>query len=169
VFIDALSAMPDSVLLSALDAKRADHECISLRLALANAEVKSSERRMLFLSTMRDQHVGAHAVSGTYLDMLDQILSSHDLEDIQGSKKFYTASREEQVAALAVSEAHVAQVQDAIGLRFSRWLEGHGSGKDPEDPFDVFSDSEEGSSDESADSEDPLSSPAPMASEVYSQ
>ena len=50
-FIDAFSAMPDRNLLSALDSKRADYDCIDLlRLALTNAEIKSAEWRIAFLN-----------------------------------------------------------------------------------------------------------------------
>lgn len=116
--------MPNSVLRSALDAKRADHECIALRLALAKAEIKSSERHLAFLSTMHSQHVGAHAVSEAHIDILDQILGGRCIEDVEGSKQHYEAVRVDELAGLAVLEAHMGQMHDVICPRVSHWL-GH--------------------------------------------
>jgi hypothetical protein len=169
-FIDVLSAMPDRILLLALDAKWADHKCISLRLALANAEIKSSERRVALLSTMYDQYDGAYAVSEVYLDILDQVVGIHDLTDAEGGEQHDKNTHRDQLAALAVSHAHMAQMQNVIGLRVSRWLgekEG-GSGKDlfhkyGEDPFNRYSEGEpsnEGTEDGSLCSPTHAGSPA---------
>lgn len=163
--------MPDRVLLSAFDAKRADHDCIALRLALANAEVRSSEQQTAFLSTMRDQHDGAHAVSEAYLDILDQVLGARGLAEAEGSKQHYKKTHTEQLVALAVSGAHIAQMQDVIGPRVSRWLGEGGDRKDPfrkysEDPFDRYSEGQ--SSDESSGGGSPRS-PTRAVSPVYSR
>ena len=162
--------MPDRVLLLAFDAKWADHDCIALWLALANVEVRSSEQQMAFLSTMHDQHDGAHAVSEAYLNILDQVLGACGLVEAKGSKQHYKKTHMEQLVALAISGVHIAQMQDVIGPHVSRWL---GEGRDRKDPFRKYSEdpfnrySEGQSSDESSGGGSPCS-PTCAVSPVYS-
>lgn len=162
--------MPDTILLSALNAKRADHECIALRLALANAEIKSSEQHTTFLCNMRDQHDGAHAVSEAFLTILNQVLGARAQPDNEGSKQYYKSTCAEHLISLSVSEKRMAQMQDVIGPRVSRWLEGD-AGEDSfrkysEDPFDRYS--EGGQSNEGTE-DGPLLSPSHPGSPMVSR
>ena len=59
--------MPDRVLLSALDLKWADYDCLALQLALTTAEINLTAWRQAFLSTMHDQNDGELAVGGEYV------------------------------------------------------------------------------------------------------
>ena len=114
--------MPDRVLLSALDLKRADYNRIALRLALATAEIKYTEQRQAFLSTMHDQHEGGLAVDGASLDILDQVVGIGGLAEPESNKQHYENARAEELVALTVAQSDVAQLQDLIGSHGSRWL-----------------------------------------------
>ena len=81
--------MPDRILLKAFNTKRADHDCIALRLALATAEIKSSEERMSFLSATRERHDGDLAVSAALLDILNKVLGVHGLAEVEANKHYY--------------------------------------------------------------------------------
>ena len=162
--------MPDRVLLSAFDTKWADHDCIALWLALTNMEVSSSEQQMAFLSTICDQHDGAHTVSEAYLNILDQVLGVCSLAEAKGSKQHYKKTHMEQLVALAISGVHIAQMQDVIGPHVSCWLGEGGDRKDPfckysEEPFDRYSKGQ--SSDESSGGGSPHS-PTCTVSLAYS-
>ena len=72
-FIAVLTAMPDTVLLSEFDTKLADHDCIATRVALATAEIKSTEHGSTFSATMRDQHSRDLAVSQEYIQIIKHV------------------------------------------------------------------------------------------------
>ena len=146
MFVNTLSAMPDRILLSALDLKWADYDHLALRLALTAAEIKYTERRQAFLSTTHDQNNGDLAVSGACLDILDQVLGMRGLVELDGSQEYHRNAHAEELVALTLAESHVAQLQDLVGPRGSRWL-GEDSGGDK-----VFS--EEDCDDEDCDDED---------------
>ena len=163
--------MPDRILLSALDAKWADHECIALWLALANVEVRSSEWCVALLSTMCDQHDGAHAVSAAYLDILDQVLGVRGLVDAEDGSKQHHGNIHAERVALTASATHVAQIQYVIGPRVSCRQEEDGAGMDPfhryrEDLFDRYSEGQ--SSNEGTEDGEPRS-PTRTGSPVSSE
>ena len=81
--------MPDRILLKAFNTKRADHDCIALRLALTTAEIKSLEERMSFLSAMRERHDGDLAVSAALLDILNKVLGVRGLAEVEANKHYY--------------------------------------------------------------------------------
>lgn len=146
------------MLLSALNLKQADHKCISLRLALADAEIETAEQHLAFLSTMRDQHDGAQAVSGECLKILDQVLGARGLVDAEDNKQYYRNLLAEQRVSSTVSGTHIAQMHAVIGPRVSCWLEEDGgAGKDlfrghSGDSYDRYSEgglSDEGTEDKS--------------------
>lgn len=150
MFVDALSAMPDRVLLSALDLKRADYDRIALRVALTTAEIKFMERRLAFLYTMREQNDGDLAVGGACLDILDQVLGMRGLGELEGSQEYHRNARTEELVALALAGSHVAQLHDLIGPQGSRWL------GDDDTVGNVLSDKvfSEGDAEEDCDEED---------------
>ena len=82
-FISALSALPDRILLLALDLKRADYDRLALQLALTTAEINFTEQRQAFLSSMHNQNDGALAVGGECLDILEQVLAYVALRNTQ--------------------------------------------------------------------------------------
>lgn len=127
-FIAALTAMPDTLLLSAFDAKQADHDCIAKRVALATAEIKSAERRTTFLAIMRDQHNGDLAVSQEYLQLIKHVLDGRDLPHVEAQRQHYLAARTREAVTLTASDSHVRQMQEVIDSRNSRWWGG--------DPFE---------------------------------
>ena len=67
--------MPDRVLLSALDLKWADYNCLALQVALTTAEIKFMEQQQAFLCTMRDQNDGELAIGGASLDTPGYLLT----------------------------------------------------------------------------------------------
>ena len=143
-FISALSALPDRILLLALDLKRADYNRLALQLALTTAEINFTEQRRAFLSSMRDQNDGALAVGGECLDILEQVLGIRGLVEHPSNQEYHRNARVEELVALTLAESHVAQLQDVIGPQGPRWL-GEDGGVDK-----VFSeeDAEEDSDDE---------------------
>ena len=139
--------MPDRVLLSALDLKRADYDRIALRAALTTAEIKYTEQRHAFLCTMRDQNNGELAVGGATLDILDEVLRMRGLGEPEGNQEYHRNARTAELVALTLAGSHVDQLQDVIG---SRWL-----GEDGR-VDEVFSegDAKEDGDDEVCDDED---------------
>jgi len=143
--------MPDRILLSALDLKRADYDHLALRLALTTAEINFADQQRAFLSTMHDQNDGDLAIGGVCLDVFDQVLGMRGIVEFEGNKEYHRNTRAEELVALTLAKSHVGQLQDLIGPQGSRWL-GKGDGVDT-----VFSeeDTEEDSDDE--DNRDGLS------------
>jgi len=114
--------MPDIVLLSALDLKRADYDRLALRVALTTAEIKFAEQRRAFLCTMRDQNDGELAVGGASLDVLDEVLRMRGLGELEGNQEYHRNARTAELVALTLAGSHVGQLQDVIGPHGSRWL-----------------------------------------------
>jgi len=114
--------MPDRILQRAFDAKQADHDCIALWLALTTVEIKSSEEQISLLSTMREQHNGDLAVSGAYLDILNQALGARGLAKVEENKQYYRNERTAWLAALGAAQMHLSQMYDVIGPGCSCWL-----------------------------------------------
>jgi len=92
-----------------------NHECIALQLALANVEVRSLEWHVALLSTMCDQHNGAHAISVAYLDILDQVLGVHGLVDVEDGNEQHHGNIHAEHVALTTFAMHVVQIQYVIG------------------------------------------------------
>ena len=114
--------MPDRVLLSALDLKRADYDRLALRVALTTAEIKFTEQRRAFLCTMRDQNDGELAVGGASLDVLDEVLGMRGLGELEGNQEYHRNARTAELVALTLAGSHVGQLRDVIGPHGSRWL-----------------------------------------------
>ena len=129
MFVNTLSAMPDRILLSALDLKQADYDRLALQLALTTAEIKFTEWQQAFLSTMCDQNDGDLAVGGACLNILNQILSMHGLVELDSSEEYHKNTHVEELVALTLAKSHVGQLQDLIGPWGSHWL-GEDSGVD---------------------------------------
>lgn len=120
--------MPDRILQRAFDTKQADHNCIALWLALTMVEIKSPEEQISLLSTVHEQHNGDLAVSGAYLDTLNQALSSRSLAEVEENKQYYGNEHTAQLAALDAAQTHLSQIYDVVGLGCSRWLWGDNGG-----------------------------------------
>ena len=122
MFVNALSAMPDSVLLSALDLKWADYNCLALQVALTTAEIKFMEQQQAFLCTMRDQNDGELAIGGASLDVLNEVLGMHGLGELEGNQEYHRNTHTAELVALTLAGLHVGQLWDVIGPHGSRWL-----------------------------------------------
>ncbi|KAF8549154.1 hypothetical protein OG21DRAFT_1488767 [Imleria badia] len=131
-FIDALSAMPDRILLSAFNAKRADRDCIAQRVALTTAEIKSSQQHVAFLSAMREQHSGDLTISEEQLQILDHLLGLRGLSELEQDAIYYQTAQTHELTTLGDCQSHVNHIQSVIGSRSSRWLQITGGvGNDP--------------------------------------
>ena len=112
--MDALSAIPNRILLSAYDAKRADHDCIARRLALTSAEIKSSKRRQAFLATICEQHDGNLAVSQEYLGILERMLDNRGISAAKDDERYYHVEYANKAVALNISDMQLGQVLEVL-------------------------------------------------------
>ena len=109
-FIAALTAMPDTVLLSAFDTKLADHDCIATRVALATTEIKSAEHRSIFLATMQDQHSGDLTVSQEYIQIIKHMLDGRDLSGVEAQGQHYHTPHAGEALMLTASDSPMHQI-----------------------------------------------------------
>ena len=124
--------MPDRVLLKAHQAKKADLDRITHRVALALAEVESAERQKDFMSTVCEQYKGELAVSEVQMDVVTKVLDNRGLLELEDDGAYHRAVYADELVALTIAEGQAVQIQEVVR---SRRDEGW---PDPED--DEFSD-----------------------------
>lgn len=119
LFIQALSMLPDRVLLKAYQAKQADRDCIARGVALTLAEIESAERHKDYLSAIYGQREGELAVTKEQLDVLEELLDKRGLSDVEDDSGFHRAVYADELVALTIVEGQTNQMKEVVESRVS--------------------------------------------------
>lgn len=113
--------MPDRVLLKAHQAKRADVDCITHRVALILAEIESAERQKDLLSAICEQHKGELAISEVQMDVVTTVLDRRGLMDAEDDGAHYRSVYADELAALTIAEGQAVQMEEVVKSRAESW------------------------------------------------
>ena len=119
LFVKALSTLPNRVLLKAYQAKQADHDCIAHGVALALAEIESTEQYKDYLFAIYGQCKGELAVTKEQLDVLKELLDGRGLSDVEDDGGFHCAVYTDELVALTIVEGQTNQMKDVVESRVS--------------------------------------------------
>ena len=106
--------IPNRVLLKAYQSKRADRDCVAHRVALALAEVESTEQRKDYLSAVHGQREGELAVAKAQLDILEELLDRRGLSDIEDDGGYHRAVYADELVALTIAEGQTNQMKEVM-------------------------------------------------------
>jgi len=113
--------MPNRVLVKAHQAKKADLEHITHRVALILAEIKSAERQKDFLLAICEEYKEELSVSEVQMNVVAMVLDRCGLTEAEDDRAYYRALYTDELTALTISEGQAIQMEEGVQSWVETW------------------------------------------------